>query len=484
MKNIRSRVEILSNEDIARIHEATLGVLRDVGCRLPHKRILDRLAEAGADVDFAKAVAKLPGELIEKAVKELSGREKKSRTAGDFCMAERSGPVRLGVSTQASIVDYGASSRRQGTTDDVLKGIVLCNELPNIGGCMPLVAPWDAPGFMHDLYGYYLCALYSRKPHGVYVLTPETARRIMKIARLKGENRKISYLLEPNGALSYDDFSLEMALTFLDAGHRFGLGPMAMAGMDAPITPAGTLVMQNAYNLAGNVLAYLWGCDGSWCGSIHALDMRSSLCSFGSPTRVLTGLAAVQLGEWYGFDVGVNAALTDACVPDFQGGFEKGLSAAFALLSGAGFGAQGIVGADQGVSLEQLVIDDEWLGALNHILRVGVVVDDDALGADAIRRVGILGSFLSDEHTLRHMRDNYWRSNIFNHESWDAWMSRGGKDANARAREVVAEILSRHYPPKPVVGEDVKREIDATIEDAMAHPELFQTARYRYEPQA
>ena len=37
--------------------------------------------------------------------------------------------------------------------------------------------------------------------------------------------------------------------------------------------------------------------------------------------------------------------------PDFQSGFEKGMSGMTALLSGAGhIGAQGIVGADQGAS--------------------------------------------------------------------------------------------------------------------------------------
>jgi len=90
------------------------------------------------------------------------------------------------------------------------------------------------------------------------------------------------------------------------------------------------------------------------------MDMRHSLCSFGSPNQVLLGLASIQLGHHYGFDVTVNSALTDACLPDFQGGFEKGTSAIVALLAGAdGIGAQGIVGADQGTSFEQLVIDNE-----------------------------------------------------------------------------------------------------------------------------
>ena len=72
---------------------------------------------------------------------------------------------------------------------------------------------------------------------------------------------------------------------------------MAMAGLDAPVTLAGALVMQNCYNLIGNVVAYLWGTSGDWSGSAHTMDLRSSLCSFGSPNQVLLGWAAIQLGN-------------------------------------------------------------------------------------------------------------------------------------------------------------------------------------------
>ena len=483
MKQIHSKIEIFTEEEIKQLHDATLEVLSTVGCHLPHRRVLERLAQAGATVDFATARAKLPPHLVEEAVRTNTGGrpitpEDKFRES-----VLRGGHVSIHPGNQANIVDYQATSRRQGTTEDVIKGLVLCNELPFVRGAMPLVTPADVPQVMGDLYGYYLCALYSKKPYGVYIMTPEAARRIIEVAEIKaqGERPHVGYLLEPNGALSYDDFSLELALTFAEAGHSFHVGPMAMAGLDAPVTLAGTLVMQNCYNLIANVVAYLWDTRCGWSGSAHTMDLRSSLCSFGSPNQVLIGLGAVQLANWYGFYAGANCALTDACVPDFQGGFEKGMSAVVMLLAGAGYGAQGIVGADQGTSFEQLVIDNEWASALDHIFSHGIEVSDETLGVEPIKRVGILGNFLSDEHTVRHMRDTYWRSTVFNNESWDAWMARGGKDVYARAHERVQEILAAHYPPQPVVSEDVKRRLDACIADAMAHTERFAAERYHYQ---
>jgi trimethylamine:corrinoid methyltransferase-like protein len=101
----------------------------------------------------------------------------------------RRGSLRLGPGNQALIVDHRAEYRRQGTVEDVIKGIVLCNELPYIASCMPLVTPADVPAFMADLYAYFLCTLYSKKPYSAYVLSPESARLIMRFARWCGMSR-------------------------------------------------------------------------------------------------------------------------------------------------------------------------------------------------------------------------------------------------------------------------------------------------------
>jgi trimethylamine--corrinoid protein Co-methyltransferase len=490
LEDICARIEVLDRDDIERLHQATLEVLSTVGCRLPHRRVLDLVRQAGAEVEDATATVRLPPNLVERAIRETSGRApgNKDETGGPPVPIRRKG-FRIGPGPQANIIDYQAASRRQGTTEDVIKGIVLCNELPYVATCRPLVTPADVPGHVGDLVAYHLCTLYARKPYGVYILSPETARLILRIWDLvrdepaRAANRPhVSYLLEPNGSLSYDEVSLEMALIFADAGHRIHLGPMAMAGLDAPVTLAGTLVIQNADNLIGVVLCHLLGLPGSWSGSAHTMDMRSALCSFGSPNQVLLGLAAVQLGRHYGFDVSVNSALTDACLPDFQAGFEKGVSGMVALLSGArGIGAQGIVGADQGTSLEQLVIDNEWASAIDHVFSLGFEVNEDTLAVDVIRQVGIGGTYVAEEHTVRRMRDTYWPATIFNQKSWDAWRTDGGHDAYARAHQVVQEILRVHYPPEPLLSQEAVRELEGLVADASAHPERFEVERYSGE---
>ncbi len=285
----------------------------------------------------------------------------------------------------------------------------------------------------------------------------------------------VGYLLEPNGSLSFDRFSMEMAMIFAEAGHNIHVAPMAMTGLDAPVTLAGTMVMQNAYNLAGIVFTWLIKGTGDWSGAAHSVDMRSMLCSFGSPNQVLIGLAAIQLGRYYGYEIGVNSGLTDACLPDFQSGFEKGMTGMVALLAGAaGIGAQGIVGADQGTSFEQLVIDNEWASAFSHIFELGVEVNEDTLGVDTIKKVGVGGSYIAEEHTVKHARDTYWKADLFNQASWEAWNAKGAKDVHEMAHEKVEKILAKHYPPEVLISPEAVEKIDAIIQDAKDHPERFE----------
>jgi trimethylamine--corrinoid protein Co-methyltransferase len=280
-----------------------------------------------------------------------------------------------------------------------------------------------------------------------------------------GDAAQVSYLLEPNGSLSFNTPGLEIALAFADAGQHIAVGPMVMAGMDAPFSLAGALVIQNAESLLGLVMCHSLGVPGSWSPVAHTLDPRSTICSFGSPNHLLLQTAGMQLGRFYGFhNFWINLGLTDACLPDFQGGFEKGAGAMMALLAGAsGVGAVGIVGADQATSLEQLVIDNEWASYVHHVFSQGFEVNPDTLALDVIRDVGIGGTYLAEEHTARHVRKTYWRSSLFNQGSWDAWMSSGGKDINARAHERVEQILAANYPPKPVIRPEAIRELDQIL---------------------
>ena len=213
-----------------------------------------------------------------------------------------------------------------------------------------------------------------------------------------------------------------MALMFADAGEGIGIGPMAMSGATAPVTVAGTLTLENAEILASMFIIYvLCGKITDYSAPVHSMDMKTMLCSFGSANQALFAVAVAQMADFYGLKSMSNAGLTDALMPDFQGGIEKGITACFNFLSGGrSMGAMGIVGADQGISLEQLILDNEWIEYYNYIVR-GFEVTPDTIGLDAIAEAGIKGNFLDLDHTFEYWRESYLQSDIFLRDNFANW---------------------------------------------------------------
>jgi hypothetical protein len=106
--------------EIEQIHQATLEVLATAGCRMPHARVQALLKERGAQVDEPTGVIHFPPELIERALREVK-KEEHDPKIKPF----RRRPFTIHPCNEATIIDYQAKSRRPGTTEDVIKGIVV-----------------------------------------------------------------------------------------------------------------------------------------------------------------------------------------------------------------------------------------------------------------------------------------------------------------------------------------------------------------------
>jgi trimethylamine--corrinoid protein Co-methyltransferase len=308
---------------------------------------------------------------------------------------------------------------------------------------------------------------YSQQGGGTYVLSPTSAKYVIEILKLF--NRKTNYLFATVSPLQFSKEHVEIALVFLKAGMGLNIGPMPIGGISAPVTIAGIVTLQIAEALASLFVVYaLTGQFAAFTVAGHSMDLRSMLCSFGSPNQGLIGIATAQMARYYGYaDAWTNSGLTDSLLPDFQGGMEKALTSVFSLLGGAtNMGCQGIVGADQGISLEQLVLDNEWIAAFNHIAG-GVEVSQETIGLDVIAQVGIGGSFVSQDHTVKHMRQSYWTSKLFNRQAWDGWVAQGSPSAYDKAHEFVEECLRMNFPGVPVLEPSLAARLDEVVQTAV-----------------
>ena len=64
------RIEILNNEEMKKIHEASISILENTGIRIDHKETLEKLADAGANIEMDKSLVRFPADLVERSVAE------------------------------------------------------------------------------------------------------------------------------------------------------------------------------------------------------------------------------------------------------------------------------------------------------------------------------------------------------------------------------------------------------------------------------
>lgn len=454
-----NKLKILSNDDIKAIHETSLVVLQDVGVQVPHTDVLQALADAGAKVDFSRQIVSIPESLVVQSLNQagkkyiLYGRDR-TKTArfgyGDFVLPSSAG--------QFVWIEEGAGKRRNATSEDFMRAIIVGDALEHIDVVGGLALPSDVPSAIRDVYMTAELVKTTTKPSHVFITNGETFRYILEIYEAvtggKDEHRKYPMLagfVEPISPLRFDRSGLDILVECAREGLPIYFGPMVQAAATGPATLAGTIVVENTEILAAIVIAQVLnpGLPVGYGGSCHTMDLRTMMISFGAPEQALFAVAMAQIPQFYGLPVLFNAGLTDSKRVDAQAGLEKGMTMLIGALAGIEtFAHMGICGADQGASLEQLIIDNEMAAYVKRILR-GITVNEETLALEVIKRVGIGGNFLTDDHTLDHFREELWAPHGFDRQNWDTWKASGAKSMVEWAQERKKEILSSHEP-KPI----------------------------------
>jgi trimethylamine--corrinoid protein Co-methyltransferase len=239
-------------------------------------------------------------------------------------------------------------------------------------------------------------------------------------------------------------------LRYAEAGQALLIANLAMAGSTAPITLAGMLAMQNAELLAGIVLSQLVnpGTPVIYGTTSTNIDMRSGALAIGSPELAQVTAAHMQLVRFYGLPSRGSGALTDANYPNAQAGLESMMGMLTVVNSGADFvlHAAGILSSYLAFSYEKFVLDDEICGRVRRFHRP-LMVNDETLAYDAIKRVGPGGHFLLEDQTATRCRTEFWQPEVSDRTGLDEWLQAGQPDIVARARKRWQELVAAHEDP-------------------------------------
>ncbi len=108
----------------------------------------------------------------------------------------------------------------------------------------------------------------------------------------------------------------------------------------------------------------------------------------------------------------------------------------------------GMLEAGMTFSFGQLVMDDEIAAMVKRVVG-GISMEDDLMGVDLIKKVGIGNNFLTQRHTLNNIKTEQIQATIIDRRMRGAWEKRGSKSLIQSANEKAAELLKTHTP-KPL----------------------------------
>jgi trimethylamine--corrinoid protein Co-methyltransferase len=465
-------LHILSQDDVERIHRGALQVLAHTGVVIHDDGVLTTLEEAGCQVNREDRYTRIPAQVVEGALARAPSVVILYNRRGEPAMALGAGPLHARTSSGATrIFDLEGGQRREPTCQDAAQAARLADALPHIHGVSTLaVQPAEIPAHVVDVHAVRLALANTIKPLGYVCLNERLIEPVLAmVAAVAGGERAvqarpmITALAESTSPLQLVPSQLAVLRAFAARGLPLTLHAHPMGGFTAPVTLAGELAVTHAEVLALVTIAQLIrpGTPVVYGMSSSVPDMRSGTNLAGAVEIGLLGTAVAQLARRCGLPC-VMSSGTDAHRPGAQAMLERLMTLLPPALAGIDLINLTTLETKMTFSLEQLVIEEEMLCAVERYLR-GISVTDETIALDLIDEIGPKGSFVTTDHTLRHFRDEFLTTGLVGHASREAWEAAGAPDMRSRARVEARRILADHHPPP--LPESVIAQLDAIVND-------------------
>lgn len=454
----------LSDDQVERLHHASLEVLDRTGVRLFEPEALELLKKKGIQVEDGNRVRIPPG-LVEWALSVAPKRTVLCDRHGNRVMPLERHNVFYGPGSDCpNVIDVRSGERRRGTLQDIVDAMTVCDALPNIDFLMSFCIASDLAQETSDRHQMRAMLMNSTKPILFVTTEFEGCVDVIKMAEAVAggaeqlrRNPICACYINVTHPMRHNQEALQKLLFLSGKGLPTTYTPVVLRGATGPVTAAGAIALANAGELAGLVLAQL-NREGSpiiLTGGVNdMMDMKTTVDAYADPTnRVML----VELAHRYDLPIFGLTGCSDSKVPDEQAAAEAAFSIMLETMAGAQMAHDvGYLEGGMCNSIEQIVICDELINYTKHFMR-GLEINDETLALDLIEEIGPDGNYLSTEHTLKHYKQD-WYPKLFDRRNYDDWKARGEKTLRQRAQEKALKLLETHKPePLPA---DIQKQLD------------------------
>lgn len=444
---------ILKPHEIEAIHERSLDILERIGIDYKSVRALKVLEGMNCRVDYETNRAWLSRDLVEWSLQQaprvvrLQARDSRRDVV---LHGRRSYNTTDSQGTKA--VDLETGEIHVSVAEDLRRAVLFADALDKVDIANTTVAASDVPPHIRSLGQFAIAFGGTSKPVRSSVLdrrqVPPLVDMVKAVTGCDSFQPIFSVVCCTISPLMHDRDTIEACIELARLNVPIMIYPMPLAGGTSPVTLAGTMLVHNVEVLSGLVLlqAVHPGAPVIYGGGASQLDMQTGRYG-GSANGHQLRVALCELAHAYHLPVNLWGTSTASQHLDAYYGYEAVTQTLLAYLAGADeIYSHGMLGAAQVLSLEKMVLDNHLLHQIESTVQP-LLVDDEHLQADLIKRVGIGGTYLAQRETRAYTRKEYV-------PMWPPV----GKQMLDIARSEALEILHHHRPPPLPEGAAEKME--------------------------
>ncbi len=446
----------LSDSAVARISEAAMEILGRSGMAVYSDSGFAALKKAGAETDESTRTVRFPRAMIEDAVASNPSSVTLCSRDGENDAVLEKNRVHYGTGgTAIYVLDPDSGQRRPSNLEDVALNARMVDQLENVHLFTINVFPNEIEDKDEIDINRFFHALDNTSKHvmgGIYSL-PGCRQAVSMAEAIAGGPEAlrarpfVSFITLIISPFKIDDKYGEMTCYLAGKGLPVVVPTEPICGTTSPVTLAGNILTHTAETLGGiaMVQAVRRGAPGI-CGSVGSITNLHTMDHVGGAIeRGMINAGVAQMAQHFGLPLYSTAGTSDAKEVGVQAAYESAMSSLLVAMSGANYihDIAGLMETDLTVAYEKLVIDNEILGMCQRVLK-GIEVNDETLATELIVAKGPGQDYLTEEHTINHMRGEFFAPALANRDKRDTYSEQ--ESALARARRRVADI--RRRPPE------------------------------------
>jgi trimethylamine--corrinoid protein Co-methyltransferase len=453
---VRPKLELLSKDLIQKIVDEALVILEKQGIFVENEEAIKLFKEAGMKVDDSTQRVFITSQIVDTSLSSTPSVIKLYDRTGEkeFVVGEDEVHFDPG-SAAVTILDHKTQEERKAVTEDLINFTRLTDCLEHIHFQSTGIISSDVPEIISDSYRLYIGLLFSLKPMvtGTFRIEGFKPMYDMLVA-VRGSEKNLAdkplaiFDACPSPPLKWSNLTTQSLIDSARAGVPSELISMGMTGATSPVTIAGTLVQHVAENLCGLVICQLAkkGAPVIFGGSPSSFDMRKGTTPMGAIETMMIDSAYSQVAKHLNLPSHAYMGLSDSKLNDSQSGFETGMGAVLAALSGINvISGPGMLNFESCQSLEKLVIDNE-ICQMAYRLIEGISQREDPIAISLFEDFSAETQFLSMPHTRKWYRKEHTFPAVIDRDTYDAWVSLGKKSMADRASEEVEKLLQENPP--------------------------------------